>query len=151
MTFPVADPAAERDCALCSAEGGLPVWHDTHWRVIRVDDPDFPAYYRIVLNRHVAEFSDLERDARLRCLDLVDAVERSLRQTLRPTKINLAALGNLVPHLHWHVIARFDWDSHFPQPIWGQRQRSVDPPAVERLALSPAALDAAVVRALQQL
>ena len=36
---------------------------------------------------------------------------------------NLASLGNLVPHLHWHVIPRFASDSHYPQPIWGTRQR----------------------------
>jgi diadenosine tetraphosphate (Ap4A) HIT family hydrolase len=42
---------------------------------------------------------------------------------LRPDKINLASLGNMVAHLHWHVIPRFADDPHFPQPIWGTRQR----------------------------
>jgi diadenosine tetraphosphate (Ap4A) HIT family hydrolase len=46
----------------------------------------------------------------------------------------LAALGNVVPHLHWHVIARFDWDSHFPAPIWGTAQRSVEPGQLSVLA-----------------
>lgn len=137
-------------CALCEDAGGLPVWQDTHWRVIRVDDADFPAYYRVVLRRHAAEFSQLGRDERTRCIDLVDAIERTLIEQLQPTKINLAALGNMVPHLHWHVIARFDWDSHFPQPIWGQRQRELEPPALARLAVAPSALDAAVARALSQ-
>ena len=50
-----------------------------------------------------------------------------------PTKVNIAALGNMVPHLHWHVIARFDWDSHFPAPVWAAAQR-----------LSPAAQEGAV-------
>ena len=58
---------------------------------------------------------------------VVNVVERVLREVLHPAKINLAALGNVVPHLHWHVIARFDWDSHFPAPIWGQAQRTVEP------------------------
>ena len=51
-------------------------------------------------------------------MGVVAQVEQALRQHLQRTKINLAALGNLVPHLHWHVIARFDWDSHFPAPVW---------------------------------
>ena len=123
----------------------------TQWRVIRVDDADFPAYYRIVLRRHVAEFSQLTRSEQLRCIGLIDAVERSLIEALRPTKINLAALGNMVPHLHWHVIARFDWDSHFPQPIWGERQRQVEPPAAGRLAITLARLDADIVHAVGQL
>ena len=71
-------------------------------------------------------------------------VERVLREQLRPTKINLASLGNMVPHLHWHVIARFDWDSHFPQPIWGTAQRMVTPSARNRLRVTVDQLDAAV-------
>ncbi|HXD50505.1 MAG TPA: HIT domain-containing protein, partial [Burkholderiales bacterium] len=38
-------------------------------------------------------------------------------------KINLAAFGNMTPHLHWHVIPRNADDAHFPNPIWGERQR----------------------------
>ncbi|MNT54445.1 HIT domain protein [compost metagenome] len=56
-------------------------------------------------------------------MEAVTLVEQALRQHLSPTKINLAALGNMVPHLHWHVIARFDWDSHFPSPVWAAAQR----------------------------
>ena len=51
-------------------------------------------------------------------------VEQALRHHLSPTKVNVAALGNMVPHLHWHVIARFGWDSHFPSPVWAAAQRS---------------------------
>jgi diadenosine tetraphosphate (Ap4A) HIT family hydrolase len=54
----------------------------------------------------------------------------------------------MVPHLHWHVIARFNWDSHFPQPVWGLRQREVLPAPVGRLTSSLADLDAAMAAAL---
>jgi diadenosine tetraphosphate (Ap4A) HIT family hydrolase len=46
-----------------------------------------------------------------------------LRAQLAPLKMNLASLGNQTPHLHWHVIPRFADDSHFPQSVWGTRQR----------------------------
>jgi diadenosine tetraphosphate (Ap4A) HIT family hydrolase len=141
-------PGASSSCELCQKPGGRLVWSDPDWRVIRVDDADFPAFYRVVCNRHVAEFSDLGMAARERCMRLVAAVERTLVERARPTKINLAALGNMVPHLHWHVVARFDWDSHFPQPIWGPRQREVTPSAAARLAVPLDVLDAAVVAAL---
>ena len=125
-------------CELCHgapSTATLPVWHDDRLRVVRVlDAPEFPAFYRVIWSAHVAELSDLSVDDRQHCLALVVAVEQVLRAALAPTKINLAALGNLVPHLHWHVIARFDWDSHFPQPIWGARQRSPVPAAALRLA-----------------
>jgi diadenosine tetraphosphate (Ap4A) HIT family hydrolase len=136
------------DCPLCTGAGGVPVWHDAAWRVVRVEDADFPAYYRVVAREHVREFSDLDTAARSRCMALVATVERVLIDRLAPTKINLAAFGNVVPHLHWHVTARFDWDSHFPQPLWGARQREVDPPAAARLVVPLAELDMAVAGAL---
>ena len=60
---------------------------------------------------------------RQRCLDALVAVERALSQQLRPAKINLAALGNMVSHLHWRGIAGFAWDNHFPAPVWAAAQR----------------------------
>ena len=139
-----ADPA----CALCTEQGGALAWSDAHWRVVRVEDADFPAYYRVIANRHTAEFTDLSDMQRQRCMSLVCSVERVLRDLLAPAKVNLAALGNMVPHLHWHVIARFDWDSHFPQSIWGVRQRESVPDAAGRLGVPLASLDQAVAQAM---
>ena len=102
------------------------MWRGAHLRVIRADEVGFPAFYRVVWNTHVAEFSDLDAASRQHCMEVVTVVEQALRDHLQPTKINLAALGNMVPHLHWHVIARFDWDGHFPVPVWGESQRPVD-------------------------
>jgi diadenosine tetraphosphate (Ap4A) HIT family hydrolase len=141
-------PGAIADCELCTGAGGVLVWSGAAWRVVRVPDVRFPAYYRVIANHHVGEFSQLLAHERQRCMDLVCAVERALVECLRPSKVNLAALGNMVPHLHWHVVARFAWDSHFPQPIWGAAQRDVAPQPAARLALTLDELDAAVVKAL---
>lgn len=151
MTSPIAftpAPHGHAGCELCANAGGVLLWSEGDWRAVRVADPAHPAYYRIICNRHVREFSDLPADQRLHCMQLVCAVERVLVERLRPTKINLAAFGNMVPHLHWHVIARFDWDSHFPNPVWGEKLREPAPAALERLALGLDALDAAVASAL---
>ncbi|MEC5214543.1 diadenosine tetraphosphate (Ap4A) HIT family hydrolase [Polaromonas sp. CG_9.5] len=113
-------------CPLCEGDGGLLVFRNHDLRIIQASEAGFPAFYRVIWNRHVAEFSDLSPTERQVCMHAVAKVEQVLRSELQPTKINLAALGNLVPHLHWHVIARFDWDSHFPAPIWGAAQRPVD-------------------------
>ena len=118
-------------CLLCETHGGLLVFQCEQFRVIQAVEPGFPAFYRVVWNAHVAEFSDLLVEERNVCLNAVVAVEKVLREQLKPTKINLAALGNVVPHLHWHVIARFDWDSHFPGSVWAAAQRVVD---AEKLA-----------------
>ena len=126
------------------------VWQDAQLRVVRVlDAPEFPGFYRVIWNAHAAEFSDLSLPERTHCMAVVAEVERVLRAELAPTKVNLAALGNMVPHLHWHVIARFEWDSHFPQPIWGTRQRTPEPAALARLAATLATLDERLRLALQ--
>ena len=110
-------------CPLCVEDGGVLVWRGERLRVIRANEAGFPAFYRVVWNAHVAEFSHLAASDRAHCMDAVVAVEQALREHLSPTKINMAALGNMVPHLHWHVIARFAWDSHFPSPVWASAQR----------------------------
>ncbi|WP_228898729.1 HIT family protein [Acidovorax sp. Leaf73] len=110
-------------CPLCAEDGGALVWRGERLRVIRAQEAGFPAFYRVVWNAHVAEFSDLAAVDRVHCMEAVALVEQALRQHLSPTKVNIAALGNMVPHLHWHLIARFDWDSHFPSPVWAAAQR----------------------------
>ncbi|MBD9393382.1 HIT family protein [Acidovorax sp. ACV01] len=120
-------------CPLCAEDGGALVWRGERLRVIRAQEAGFPAFYRVVWNAHVAEFSDLAATERAHCMEAVTVVEQALRQHLSPTKVNIAALGNMVPHLHWHVIARFDWDTRFPSPVWAAAQRP-----------SPAAQEAAV-------
>ena len=110
-------------CPLCEEDGGALVWRGEKLRVIRAQEAGFPAFYRVVWAAHVAEFSDLSAADRSHCMEAVTVVEQALRQHLTPTKVNIAALGNMVPHLHWHVIARFDWDSHFPAPVWAAAQR----------------------------
>ena len=113
-------------CPLCTTVGGVLVFQGEKFRVIRAEEAGFPAFYRVVWSAHVAEFSDLGLSDRNACMAAVNAVEQVLRTHLQPTKINLAALGNVVPHLHWHVIARFDWDSHFPEPVWARPKRPLD-------------------------
>lgn len=141
--------ASAPGCELCGTPGGTELWHDGDWRVVRVDDAAFPAYYRVVCQRHIAEFSDLSAPQRRCCMELVCAVERAVRDALQPIKINIASLGNVTPHLHWHVIGRFDWDSHFPQPVWASAQRRVEPVALQRLTALLPALDARLQQALR--
>ena len=113
-------------CPLCEADGGLLVFRNQSLRIIQASETGFPAFYRVDWNRHVTEFSDLSAAEREACMAAVVIVEQVMRRELQPDKINLAALGNVVPHLHWHVIARFGWDSHFPAPVWSTAQRPVD-------------------------
>ena len=140
---------SDASCVLCTTPGGTLVWQGARLRVIRADEAGFPAFYRVVWTDHVAELSDLSPQERGLCMDVVATVERVLREQLQPTKINLAALGNMVPHLHWHVIARFDWDSHFPAALWAPAQRERLPEREAALAAQLPQVDARLVAALQ--
>jgi diadenosine tetraphosphate (Ap4A) HIT family hydrolase len=114
-------------CDLCDGDGGAVLWRDQHLRVVLVDDADYHGYCRVIWNAHVAEMTDLDDSQRLHLMRVTFAVEAALRELVQPDKINIASLGNFTPHLHWHVIARFRDDAHFPQSIWGARQRNAPP------------------------
>ena len=120
-------------CELCDALGGTLLWQNKHLRVVYVEEAGYSGYCRVVWKSHIAEMTDLDEASRAHCMHVVLAVEALLRELLKPDKINLASLGNFTPHLHWHVIARFIDDPHFPQSIWGGRQREGRPPAAADL------------------
>ena len=111
-------------CPLCDSGADRILWQDADCRVIRVDDDDYSGFCRVIWNDHVAEMSDLGAMDRGHLMNVVFATESALRELMIPDKINLASLGNAVPHLHWHVIARYRDDRHYPQPIWGTPQRA---------------------------
>lgn len=108
-------------CELCNPASEQVLWQDDFCRVTLMDDSDYPGLCRVILERHMSEMTDLSAPERARLMDAVFAAEAALREVLAPDKINLASLGNVVPHLHWHVIPRYRDDPHFPNPIWAQR------------------------------
>lgn len=135
-------------CELCVTDGGFLVVRNVKLRVIRVLDVDYPGFYRVIWNDHAAEFTDLATADRVYLMDVLSKVESLVRTHLQPTKVNLASLGNVVPHLHWHVIARFTDDKHFPQPIWGSVQREVASSHWDGMRAELKALDIAIQAAL---
>ena len=146
----VGDNVSGSNCYFCQNVGGTLIFQHPRLRVIRADDEaDFPALYRVVWSQHAPEFSDLSADEQALCMQAVVCVEQSLRRQLQPTKINLAAFGNMVPHLHWHVIARFAWDSHFPAPMWAKAKRTAPFERLQALRQGRTALETDMARALQ--
>jgi len=137
------------DCPLCGGDGGVLVARTPELRAVLVDEPDYPGYVRVIWNAHVAEMSHLSEPERARLLAAVNLAETALRQVLAPDKVNLASLGNQVPHLHWHVIPRFRDDAHFPQPIWTARARDPDPDRLLRCRQALPALQARIARLLR--
>ena len=109
------------DCEFCDGDGGDLIVHREKWRVVRVSGADgaaYPGFCRVVWNEHVKELTDLSATDRHIFMEAVFTLETALRKALRPEKMNVASLGNLTPHLHWHVIPRFRDDPAFPKPVW---------------------------------
>jgi diadenosine tetraphosphate (Ap4A) HIT family hydrolase len=136
-------------CELCELKVE-PVYRDDKLSVILVDDPAYPGFCRVIWNAHVKEMSDLAPADRLALNDAVWHVELALRDVMAPGKVNVASLGNVVPHLHWHVIPRYADDAHFPNPVWAEAVRRTEAPVLAaRRALLPK-LSAEIVRRMSR-
>lgn len=123
MNAKPSTPDPSPACALCVQSGGEVLWDDGFVRVVLADEPDHPGFCRVILNSHRKEMTDLAEVERTRVMAIVFAVEGLLRELLQPDKVNLASLGNMVPHVHWHVVPRFSGDAHFPGSVWSAKQR----------------------------
>ena len=110
----------QNDCVLCNSNAENVIYNSVLFRIVLVTDEYYPGYLRLILNQHVKEITDLSiEDARV-VFDALYKIESIVRQIYQPDKMNLASLGNVVPHLHWHIIPRYKNDRHFPNPIWGE-------------------------------
>lgn len=123
-------------CVFCHSVGGELLWQDDLCRVVLVDDPHCVGFCRVILNKHIKEMTDLIEAERIKVMQTTFVVEQVLRDVLHPTKINLASLGNKTPHIHWHVIPRFETDAHFPETVWSKEVRQVEKPNIPDLALT---------------
>ncbi|AEK60466.1 Diadenosine tetraphosphate (Ap4A) hydrolase-liker HIT family hydrolase [Collimonas fungivorans Ter331] len=124
------------DCELCSGDGGEILLRAERFRVVLVDDAQYPGFCRVIWHDHVKEMTDLPVADRSTLMAAVCKVESVVRAVMQPEKINLASLGNMTPHLHWHVIPRYPDDAHFPSPVWAESQRQPAPASLaQRQAL----------------
>ena len=120
------------------------IWRGDDCRVILVNNPDLPGFCRVIWNHHVAEMTDLSCGEREHLMSLVFAVEEAVRHVMHPDKMNVAALGNMVPHIHWHVIPRFKDDVFFPGSVWSQRVQELSANALDARKQLSKALPAAI-------
>ena len=133
-------------CDLCDSQGGALLFEGAGYRVVLVDDADYPGFCRVIWNAHVKEMSDLDGADRVTLMAAVWEVEAALRAVMQPEKINVASLGNMTPHVHWHVIPRYLDDAHFPSPVWAAAQRASAPLALEQRRAKLPALCSEIVR-----
>ena len=110
-------------CPMCGrwhADSDLRILELAHSYVILNRDQFFPGYTLLFTKVHVSELFHLERDVRTGLMEEVNQVAEALYDVFRPTKINYELLGNMVPHMHWHLVPRFTTDPLWPRPIWAE-------------------------------
>lgn len=102
-----------------------------------MDDSNYPWLVLVPRVSVARDMIDLDADQRHRLSDEIDRAGRLLHDAFQPYKLNVAALGNLVPQLHVHVIARFEQDPAWPAPVWGRVAANAYSPEalVERITL----------------
>lgn len=139
------------NCPFCQTDGGDIVWRDARLRVVLADEPGYPGFCRVIWHAHIAEMTDLPETDRQHVMAAVFAVEQALRRVLAPHKINLASLGNMVPHVHWHVIPRYRGDEHFPGSVWSGVQHEAQPEVLAARQAQIPALRSVIVAELQKM
>lgn len=88
-------------------------------RLLLMNDSRYPWLILVPEREHAREIHDLGPDDRVRLIEEVALVSEGLTHLFEPEKINVGALGNVVPQLHVHVVARFSHDPAWPGPVWG--------------------------------
>jgi len=97
------------------------VYENSYFYIVK-EENTIP-WLKIFSQKPYKELSDCDEVTRHAMLETMLVVEKTMIAYYAPTKVNIAIFGNYLPHLHIHVMARFKEDSHFPEPMWGLKQR----------------------------
>jgi len=89
---------------------------------IEVEKSEIP-WLKIFTQENIKEFSQCNQDTKIQIWKALDIIEKEMLSYFKPEKINIASFGNYVPHVHFHIMARFTEDSYYPEPMWGKKQR----------------------------
>ena len=111
------------NCPMCQRwtdEPDLRIAELEHCYLTLNRDQFFPGYCLLFTKQHVTELFHLPPEMRQGVMEEVSRVAAALFELYRPTKINYELLGNMVPHMHWHLVPRRSDDPLWPRPIWSE-------------------------------
>jgi diadenosine tetraphosphate (Ap4A) HIT family hydrolase len=119
------------DCPLCNPKNENIIYKNSFLRIILVDE--IPGYIRIITQKHIKEFSELSDEEAIKLTLIIKNLEKGILKALKPDKINIATLGNMVPHLHIHMIPRYINDPWWPDATFCTKKREyIYPPFNEK-------------------
>jgi diadenosine tetraphosphate (Ap4A) HIT family hydrolase len=115
-------------CPMCNRwkdHADLQITELEHSFVVLNRDQFFPGYTLLFTKQHVTELFHLDRTVRSGLMEEVSAVAEALFRVFKPEKINYELLGNMVPHIHWHLVPRFSDEPLWPRPIWSEPHKEL--------------------------
>ena len=89
---------------------------------VEIEESEIP-WLKVFTQDVYKEFSQTPLEVKVEIFRVLDIIEKEMLSFYKPKKINIASFGNYVPHVHWHIMARFEEDAYFPEPMWGNKQR----------------------------
>ena len=89
---------------------------------VQKEESEIP-WLKIFTKEPYKELGDMPKELRLQLWEMYDLIEYEMKHFYHPKKINMASFANMLPRVHIHVMARFENDSYFPEPMWGEKQR----------------------------
>jgi len=118
-----------------SKKNGTIVFYEEGNIRIEIEENEIP-WLKVFTRNPYREMSHVPRELRYHIYDLLQMIEEEMIAYYHPDKINIASFGNYLPHVHWHIMARFESDSYFPEPMWGEKQRksTIDLPPFDTFA-----------------
>jgi diadenosine tetraphosphate (Ap4A) HIT family hydrolase len=87
-------------------------------QVLLMNNSFYPWFILVPKQADLVEIIDLSPADQIVLMREISLISKIIRERFNPTKLNIAALGNMVPQLHIHIIARFKDDKTFPKPVW---------------------------------
>ncbi|DAB27681.1 MAG: histidine triad (HIT) protein [Sulfurimonas sp. RIFOXYD12_FULL_33_39] len=89
-------------------------------------EPSEIPWLKIFTKEPYKELGDIPKELRIKLWEVYDIVEDEMKKYYKPKKINMASFANMLPRVHLHVMARFEEDSYFPNPMWGEKLRDAE-------------------------
>lgn len=89
---------------------------------IEKEESEIP-WLKIFTKEPYRELGDMPKELRVTLWEIYDIIEYEMKHFYTPKKINMASFANMLPRVHIHVMARFENDSYFPNPMWGEKMR----------------------------
>jgi diadenosine tetraphosphate (Ap4A) HIT family hydrolase len=103
----------------------MTILYENEWVYIEQEEADIP-WLKVFAKEEAKELTDCSKETQAEIFRILLILEKEMISSFQPDKINIASFANYLPKVHWHIMARYKKDSHFPEPMWGVKQREAE-------------------------